>query len=197
MGKQKNSRIYIHPTATVEEPCNIGEGTKIWHYSHIMKGARIGKNCQIGQNVFVGSTAEIGNGVKIQNNVSVYDRVKLEDNVFCGPSMIFTNVINPRSHISRKHEFKETLVKKGATLGANSTIICGITVGEYAFVGAGAVVTKDIPPFGLAYGNPARLKGWMCQCGVKLDIKGKRGICNACGEKYSKDKTGVKRADKI
>ncbi len=195
--KQQGLSPYIHETAVVEEPCSIGEGTKIWHYSHISKGAKIGKNCQLGQNVFVGSKAEIGNGVKIQNNVSVYDCVKLEDDVFCGPSMIFTNVINPRSHISRKHEFKDTLVKKGATLGANSTIICGITVGEYAFVGAGAVVTKDVPPFGLVYGNPARLKGWMCQCGVKLDMKGKRGICKACRKEYSKDKTGLKTTDKI
>jgi len=190
--KQQNQSPYIHETAVVEDPCSIGEGTKIWHYSHISKGAKIGKNCQLGQNVFVGSKAEIGNGVKIQNNVSVYDCVKLEDDVFCGPSMIFTNVINPRSHIPRKHEFKETLVKKGATLGANSTIICGITIGEYAFVGAGAVVTKNVPPFGLVYGNPARLKGWMCQCGVKLDMKKGKAACKSCGTKYSKSKSGIK-----
>ena len=179
------NNIYIHPTATVEEPCEIGKGTKIWHYSHIMKGAKIGKNCQFGQNVFIDSMAEIGNGVKIQNNVSVYSCVKIEDDVFCGPSMVFTNVINPRSPISRKSEFKETLVKKGATLGANSTILCGITIGEYAFIGAGAVVTKDVPPYALVYGNPARLKGWVCECGVKLQIKDKSAICNACDWNFS------------
>jgi len=183
------NNIYIHPTATVEEPCEIGKGTKIWHYSHIMKGAKIGKNCQFGQNVFIDSMAEIGNGVKIQNNVSVYNCVKLEDDVFCGPSMVFTNVINPRSHIPRKNEFKETLVKKGATLGANSTILCGITIGEYAFIGAGAVVTKDVPPYALVYGNPARLKGWVCECGVKLQIKDKSATCNACRKKYFNDKS--------
>lgn len=188
----RRKNVSIHSSATVENPCYIGNKTKIWHYSHVMKGARIGQNCQIGQNVFVGSKAEIGNGVKIQNNVSVYDGVKLEDNVFCGPSMVFTNVINPRSHVSRTGEFKKTLVKKGATLGANSTILCGIIIGEYAFVGAGAVVTKDVPTYALAYGNPARLKGWICQCGVKLKIKGQHSICKACGKKYFKDKSGLR-----
>lgn len=187
------NNVYIHPTAVVEEPYEIGDGTKIWYFSHIMKGAKVGKNCQLGQNVFVGSRVEIGDGVKIQNNVSVYDCVKLEDDVFCGPSMVFTNVINPRSPIPRKNEFKKTLVKKGATLGANSTILCGITIGEYAFIGAGAVVTKDVPPYALVYGNPAKLKGWMCQCGVKLKIENQRGYCNACGEKYFKDESGLKR----
>ena len=187
------NNIYIHPTATVEEPCEIGKGTKIWHYSHIMKGAKIGKNCQFGQNVFIDSMAEIGNGVKIQNNVSVYNCVKLEDDVFCGPSMVFTNVINPRSHIPRKNEFKETLVKKGATLGANSTILCGITIGEYAFIGAGAVVTKDVPPYALVYGNPARLKGWVCECGVKLQIENQIGICKACGKRHIKAEWGLRK----
>ena len=191
--KHENPNHYIHETAIVEAPCNIGEGTKIWHYSHISKGAKIGKNCHLGQNVFVGSKADIGNGVKIQNNVSVYDCVKLEDDVFCGPSMIFTNVINPRSHISRKHEFKKTLVKKGATLGANSTIICGITIGEYAFIGAGAVVTKDVPLFGLVYGNPARLKGWMCQCGIKLNFKDDKAECQACKARYMLKNNLVRR----
>lgn len=179
-----DKNTYIHPTATVEEPCEIGEETKIWHYSHVMKGAKIGENCQLGQNVFVGSRAKIGNGVKIQNNVSIYDCVKLEDGVFCGPSMVFTNVINPRSHIPRKNEFKETLVKKGVTLGANSTILCGITIGEYAFIGAGAVVTKDIPAYALVYGNPARLKGWICQCGVKLGFKNNKAKCSICKKEY-------------
>lgn len=187
------SEVYIHPSSVIDQPCDIGRGTKIWHYSHISKGAKIGDNCQLGQNVFVGSKAEIGNGVKIQNNVSVYDCVKLEDDVFCGPSMIFTNVINPRSQIPRKDEFKETRVKKGATLGANSTILCGITVGEYAFIGAGAVVTKDVPAYALVYGNPARFKGWMCQCGVKLALKGRQATCKACGKRYLKEKSGLIR----
>jgi UDP-2-acetamido-3-amino-2,3-dideoxy-glucuronate N-acetyltransferase len=189
--EQGNSNVYIHPTAVVDRPCDIGEGTKIWHYTHISRGAKIGNNCHLGQNVFVGSKAEIGNGVKIQNNVSVYDCVKLEDYVFCGPSMVFTNVINPRSHISRKNEFKKTLIRKGATLGANSTILCGITIGEYAFIGAGAVVTKDVAPYALVYGNPARLEGWMCQCGVKLEIKGQRGICKSCGKRYQRNKLSL------
>lgn len=195
--------IGIHHSAIVETPYCIGKGTKIWHYSHVMNGARIGKNCRVGQNVFIGSGAEIGNGVKIQNNVSVYDGVKLEDNVFCGPSTVFTNVINPRSYISRSNEFKQTLVKSGATLGANSTILCGITIGEYAFIGAGAVVTKDVPAYALIYGNPASLKGWMCQCGIKLkhgyhkDKNKQYFICNSCGKKYFTHKSGLKIARTI
>lgn len=186
--KTKNDNfedIYIHPTATVEKPYKIGEGTKIWHYSHVMSGAEIGRNCHLGQNVFVGRTAKIGSGVKIQNNVSVYESVEIGDDVFCGPSMVFTNVINPRSSISRKNEFKTTKVKRGATIGANATILCGITIGEYAFIGAGAVVTKDIPNHALVYGNPARIKGWMCECGVKLDVEAQSGKCAACGKKIS------------
>lgn len=192
--------ISIHPTAIVEAPCSIGKGTKIWHYSHVMNGARIGMNCRIGQNVFISSKAEIGNGVKIQNNVSVYDGVKLEDNVFCGPSIVFTNVINPRSHISRTNEFKQTLVKNGATLGANSTILCGITIGEYAFIGAGAVVTKDVSAYALVYGNPAIMKGWMCRCGLKLnrgypkDKNKQHFVCSSCAEKYFTCKSGLKIA---
>jgi len=180
---KKDEEIFVHPSAVVDKPCEIGAGTKIWHYSHVMKGAKIGSNCQLGQNVYVSSTAIIGNNVKIQNNVSVYDCVKLEDYVFCGPSMVFTNVFNPRSHISRKHEYMHTLVKKGATIGANATIVCGVTVGEHAFIGAGAVVTKDVPDNALVYGNPARIQGWMCDCGVKLDVSGKTGVCGACGKK--------------
>ena len=182
IGKSKEAEMsfYAHPTATIDENSKIGEGTKIWHYSHIMKGAKVGKDCQIGQNVLVSAEAEVGNGVKIQNNVSVYDRVKLEDNVFCGPSCVFTNVINPRSHIPRRKEFKETLVKKGATIGANATIICGVTIGEYAFIGAGAVVTKDVPAYALCYGNPADVKGWVCECGIKLEVRDKKGTCPSC-----------------
>ncbi|MCQ9207275.1 MAG: acetyltransferase [Omnitrophica bacterium] len=185
MGKVSVQKgYYVHPSATIGRPCQIGKGTKVWHYCHIMKGAKVGKNCQIGQNVFISANARVGNDVKIQNNVSVYDRVRLEDNVFCGPSVVFTNVINPRSRISRKNEFKGTVVKKGATLGANATIICGITINKYAFVGAGAVVTKNVPPHALVYGNPAGIKGWMCECGVKLDMKGRKTRCSSCGKAF-------------
>mgnify|MGYP001569826965 FL=1 len=190
------SDVGIHPTAIVEIPCSIGKGTKVWHYSHVMNGARIGKNCRIGQNVFIASKAEVGNGVKIQNNVSVYDGVKLEDNVFCGPSVVFTNVINPRSHIPRAGEFKKTLIKKGATLGANSTILCGITIGEYAFIGAGAVVTRDVPAFALAYGNSARVKGWLCACAEKLNFKNGRARCNSCSKLYKLQNNAVKCMDR-
>ncbi|MDD5431453.1 MAG: Gfo/Idh/MocA family oxidoreductase [Candidatus Omnitrophica bacterium] len=175
---------YFHPSADVELGCHIGEGTRIWHYSHIMKNAKIGKNCRIGQNVFIGSNVSIGNSVKIQNNVSVYDCITFEDGVFCGPSVVFTNVINPRSFIERKNEYLRTLVKRGATIGANSTIICGNTIGEYAFIGAGAVVTKDVLPYSLVYGNPAIQKGWVCSCGVKLGLKSKKAVCRSCNKKY-------------
>lgn len=187
---QEGKSFYAHPSCTIDEPCEIGDGTKIWHYSHIMKGAKIGRDCIIGQNVLVGSGVVIGDLVKIQNNVSVYAGVTLEDSVFCGPSVVFTNVMNPRSHISRKHEFQKTLVKKGATIGANATILCGLTIGRYAFVGAGAVVTKDVPDHALVYGNPATIQGWICACGVKL--KRKSGyFCPACGEKYRKGLKGM------
>ncbi len=180
--------FWAHETACVDDPGSIGEGTKIWHFSHILKGAVVGKNCNIGQNVFIGSAAVVGHGVKIQNNVSVYDQVTLEDGVFCGPSMVFTNVFNPRSHISRKLEFRPTLVRQGATIGANATILCGLTIGRFSFIGAGAVVTKDVPDYALVYGNPARQQGWMCACGVALTMKGRkgaeRGQCAACGKKY-------------
>ncbi len=155
------SDFFIHESSYADEGCNVGKGTKIWHFSHIMSGALIGENCSIGQNVNISSRAVIGNNVKIQNNVSVYDNVIIEDDVFCGPSCVFTNVINPRSFIERKHEYLTTVVKQGATIGANATIVCGITIGEYAFVGAGAVVTKDVPPYALVYGNPARVNGYV------------------------------------
>jgi len=187
---------YAHPTSTVAHPSQIGKGTKIWHYSHVMEGARIGKSCTIGQNVFVGAKAEIGNNVKVQNNISIYDRVKLEDDVFCGPSVVFTNVMNPRSHVSRKNEFKETVVKKGATLGANSTIVCGNNIGEYAFVGAGTIVTKDIPAYALIYGNPAKMQGWMCMCGTKLELKKDAAQCNRCGSRYRKNGDCIKSMGK-
>jgi UDP-2-acetamido-3-amino-2,3-dideoxy-glucuronate N-acetyltransferase len=149
-----------------------------------MSGAIIGKNCSLGQNVNVGSKAVIGNNVKIQNNVSVYDNVTLEDDVFCGPSMVFTNVVNPRSHISRKDEYRDTVVKRGATIGANATVVCGHTIGKYAFIGAGAVVTRDVPDYALIYGNPARQYGWVCRCGVKLTLRGAEATCQACGDQY-------------
>ena len=172
-----------HETAIVDAGARIGDGTRIWHWTHISAGARIGANCSFGQNVFVANDVVVGDGVKVQNNVSIYDAVTLEDGVFCGPSVVFTNVINPRSHVPRKSEYLRTLVRKGATLGANATIVCGHTIGEYAFVGAGAVVTRDISPYALMLGNPARRSGWMCACGVRLKGLG-RVSCAACGRRY-------------
>lgn len=161
---------FKHESSYVDEGAQIGEGTKIWHFSHVMSGAIIGAKCSIGQNVNVGSRAVIGNGVKIQNNVSVYDDVIIEDDVFCGPSCVFTNVINPRAFVERKHEYEKTVVKKGASIGANATIVCGVTIGEYALVGAGAVVTKDVPPFSLVYGTPARVMGRVDREGNKVSL---------------------------
>ena len=184
----------------MDEPCEIGEGTKVWHFSHILENCKIGKNCVIGQNVSIGPNVSIGNNAKIQNNVSIYEGVTLEDDVFCGPSMVFTNVINPRSHWPRKNEFKNTLVKKGATLGANSTILCGITIGQYAFVGAGSFANKDIPDYAIVYGAPARIQGWVCYCGVKLslnnsDDSNEVAECANCGRKYKKE--GMKVSEVI
>ena len=150
---------FKHESSYVDEGAEIGEGTKIWHFCHVMSGAKIGEKCSLGQNVNVGGKAVIGNGVKIQNNVSIYDSVEIEDDVFCGPSMVFTNVINPRAFVERKNEYKKTLLKKGCSIGANATVVCGVTIGEYALVGAGSVVTKDVPPYSLVYGNPARVHG--------------------------------------
>jgi UDP-2-acetamido-3-amino-2,3-dideoxy-glucuronate N-acetyltransferase len=183
--------FYIHPSSFVDEGAHIGAGTKIWHFCHIMPGATIGEECNIGQNVFIGSDVEIGNNVKIQNNVSVYTGVILEDDVFLGPSMVFTNVINPRSRVNRRDEFVVTHVKRGVTIGANATIVCGTTLGEYSFIGAGAVVTKDIPAYALVYGNPAQAQAWICQCGIKLPFDEKhpdeRVICAECGLQFLKD----------
>ena len=177
---------FIHPSSYVDESASVGAGTKIWHFCHVMEGASIGRGCILGQNTFVGRGVQIGHGVKIQNNVSVYEGVTLGDDVFCGPSVVFTNVKNPRSAVERKAEFRSTLVKRGVSLGANSTILCGITIGEYAFVGAGAVVTKDVPDHSLVVGAPARHVGWMCRCGPKL-LKTQLGLfeCPECGEGYS------------
>jgi UDP-2-acetamido-3-amino-2,3-dideoxy-glucuronate N-acetyltransferase len=175
---------FVHESSYVDEPCVIGEGTKIWHFSHVMKNSRIGRNCNIGQNVVISPDVVLGDNCKIQNNVSLYTGVILEDHVFCGPSMVFTNVVNPRSEVVRKDEYKRTLVRRGASLGANSTIVCGVTIGQYAFVGAGAVVTKDVPDFALVVGNPARRTAWMCRCGIKLVVDDGRASCAACGTSY-------------
>lgn len=177
--------MYIHPSAFADEGCQIGEGTKVWHFCHIMPKAVIGKNCTLGQNVFVANHVVIGNNVKIQNNVSLYEGVICEDDVFLGPSMVLTNVLNPRSGVERKTEYKTTLIKKGASIGANATIICGITLGEYCFIGAGAVVTRDVPAYALMTGVPARQTGWMSRYGLKLSFdKGGNAVCPATGEKY-------------
>lgn len=178
----KDLNHMVHPTATVDDSSNIGAGTKVWHYSHVSSGCEIGENCNIGQNVFIAPKVKVGNNAKIQNNVSLYEGVELGDDVFCGPSMVFTNVLNPRSHVSRKHEYRKTRVGKGVTFGANSTIVCGHDVGDYAFVGAGAVVTKTVSDYALVVGNPAKRIGWMCQCGAKLpeDLN-----CTECDLKYA------------
>ena len=175
---------FVHESSYVDDGAIVGKGTKVWHFSHVMPGAVIGERCSLGQNVNVGGKAVLGNNVKVQNNVSIYDRVIIEDDTFCGPSMVFTNVFNPRSHISRKDEYMETVIRRGATIGANATIICGNTVGRYALIGSGAVITKDVPDFALVYGNPARQQGWVCQCGVKLQLDGETAECKACGDKY-------------
>jgi UDP-2-acetamido-3-amino-2,3-dideoxy-glucuronate N-acetyltransferase len=195
---------FIHESAFVDEGAIIGVGTKIWHFCHVMGGAEIGGNCVLGQNVFVGGRAKIGNNVRIQNNVSVYDMVTIEDNVFCGPSMVFTNVINPRAEIRRNiDEYRPTLVKEGATIGANATVVCGHVIGRYAFVGAGAVVTKDVPDYALVYGNATRIAGWICECGEKLNFGNHNphegdGIaeCANCGKRYEKHGLTVEKRDR-
>lgn len=174
----------VHETAIVDTGARIGEGTRVWHWVHVSAGAAIGENCSLGQNVYVGNDVRIGNNVKIQNNVSIYDAVTLEDDVFCGPSMVFTNVYNPRSAVTRKTEYRPTLVRQGATLGANSTIVCGVTVGRHAFVGAGAVVNRDVPDFALMLGVPARHAGWMSRHGERLTFADGHATCPATGEKY-------------
>ena len=175
---------FVHESSYVDDGAVIGAGTKIWHFSHVMSGAVIGARCNLGQNVVVMPGTRIGDNVKIQNNVSIYEGVELENDVFCGPSCVFTNVLNPRSHVSRKHEYRRTLVKRGGSIGANATIVCGVTLGEYAFIGAGAVVTADVPPYGLMVGVPARRVGWMCQCGERLHVAAGRGACATCGAGY-------------
>lgn len=181
---------FVHPSSLVDDGATIGDGSRIWHFCHVMGGARIGRDCVVGQNVFIGPAVVIGDRVKIQNNVSLYTGVTLEDDVFVGPSAVFTNVRTPRSCVSRRHAFETTRIGRGATIGANATVVCGVTVGEYAFVGAGAVVTRDVPPYGLVYGNPARLRGWMCRCGTRLACTRGRAIrCAACGSLYRRTGT--------
>ena len=181
---------FVHESAYVDEGATIGKGTKVWHFCHVMPGAVIGERSSLGQNVVVMPGTRIGDNVKIQNNVSVYEGVELEDDVFCGPSMVFTNVTNPRSHVSRKSEYKRTLVRRGSSIGANATIVCGVTLGEYSFVGAGAVVTTDVQPYAMMVGVPARRRGWMCQCGERLPDSGV-GTCAACGTSYEKSGSGI------
>jgi UDP-2-acetamido-3-amino-2,3-dideoxy-glucuronate N-acetyltransferase len=176
---------FVHPTAIVDAGAILGQRCKVWHFTHICAGARVGDDCSFGQNVYVSNDVSIGRNVRIQNNVSVYDGVTLEDDVFCGPSMVFTNVYNPRASISRKHEYRKTTIRRGATLGANCTIICGVEIGEHAFVAAGAVVNKDAPAFALMAGVPATRRGWMCKCGVQLPKVTGVVRCQACSEKYS------------
>ncbi len=175
---------FVHESSYVDDGARVGKGTKIWHFCHVMPGAEIGERCSLGQNVVVMPGTRIGNNVKIQNNVSIYEGVTLEDDVFCGPSCVFTNVLTPRSHVSRKSEYQQTLVRRGAAIGANATVVCGVTIGEYAFIGAGAVVTSDVPGYGLMVGVPARRVGWMCQCGERLHLNADRAACDRCGSHY-------------
>ena len=186
--------FFAHPTAIIDEGCQIGNGSKIWHFSHIMSGCVIGIDCNIGQNVVVSPKVVLGNNVRVQNNVSIYEGVICEDDVFLGPSMVFTNVINPRSAVSRKHEYMQTLVKKGASIGANATIVCGNEIGEYAFIGAGAVVTKPVLAYALVVGNPAKQKGWMSEYGHKLQFdKDNKAVCPESGQEYLLYNNSVKR----
>ena len=183
--------VFIHETAVVDQPCQIGSGTMVWHFCHLMPGCKIGQGCSLGQNVFVASGVTLGNNVKIQNNVSIYEGVEIEDDVFLGPSMVFTNIYNPRAEIRKMDQVRTTRVKHGATLGANSTIVCGTTIGRYAFVGAGAVVNKNIQDHALVVGNPAKQIGWVCECGERLsdDLE-----CMACERRYEKSENGLKKA---
>lgn len=186
----EEKKHFVHKSSYVDNPCEIGEGTKIWHFCHIMQNCKIGKKCNIGQNVVISPGVVLGNNVKIQNNVSIYTGVECEDDVFLGPSCVFTNVINPRSHISRKDEYRRTLLKKGASIGANATIICGHDIGKYAFVGAGSVVTKSVPDYALVAGNPAKLLYYVCQCGTKIEFIDNQAKCHACGMEYLKEESG-------
>jgi UDP-2-acetamido-3-amino-2,3-dideoxy-glucuronate N-acetyltransferase len=183
-GERVPQNYFAHESSYIDDGASIGAGTKIWHFCHVMPGAVIGDACNLGQNVVVMAGARLGKNVKVQNNVSIYEGVVLEDDVFCGPSCVFTNVVNPRSHVSRKSEYRPTLVRRGTSIGANATILCGITLGEYSFIGAGAVVRSDVPAFALMVGVPARRVGWMCRCGVRLQLRDGRATCAACGTAY-------------
>ncbi|OOM79778.1 UDP-2-acetamido-3-amino-2,3-dideoxy-D-glucuronate N-acetyltransferase [Clostridium puniceum] len=187
-----DNNYFVHESSYVDDNVKIGDGTKIWHFSHVMSNCEIGEKCNIGQNVVVSPGVKLGKGVKIQNNVSVYTGVICEDDVFLGPSCVFTNVVNPRSFIERKSEYKETIIGKGASIGANATIVCGHNIGKYALVGAGAVVTKHIPDYALVVGNPASILGYVCKCGEKLRFKEDYATCEVCGEKYEKENGNVK-----
>ena len=186
---------FVHESSYVDDGAVIGTGTRIWHFCHVMPGAVIGERCNLGQNVVIMPGTRVGNNVKIQNNVSIYEGVVLEDDVFCGPSCVFTNVTNPRSHVNRKAEYRPTLVRRGATIGANATVVCGHTIGAYAFVGAGAVVTGDVPDHALMVGVPARRAGWMCQCGVRLPQAGVEWHCPSCGTRYREDGGVLRQVD--
>lgn len=190
------SEYFVHESSYVDEGAVIGRGTRIWHFCHVMPGAVIGERCNLGQNVVVMPGTRIGNNVKIQNNVSIYEGVVLEDDVFCGPSCVFTNVVNPRSHVSRKEEYRQTLVGRGASIGANATVVCGHTLGAYCFIGAGAVVTGDVPAYALMVGVPARRVGWMCQCGVRLAGTGSAISCPACGARYRESEGRLEPVDR-
>ncbi|MGB7211413.1 MAG: acyltransferase [Gemmatimonadales bacterium] len=176
---------FVHESSYVDDGAVVGKGSKIWHFCHVMAGAVIGERCSLGQNVVVMPGTRLGNNVKVQNNVSIYEGVILEDDTFCGPSCVFTNVMNPRSHVSRKDQYRTTLVKRGSSIGANATIICGVTLGEYCFIGAGAVIHRDVPAYALMVGVPARRAGWMCQCGERLTLDDGRAACAACGARYA------------
>ena len=182
-----DKNYFVQDTAIIDEGAEIGEGTRVWHWCHIMKDVKIGKNCNVGENAFIESGVTLGNNVKVKNNVAIYTGVVCEDDVFLGPNCVFTNVANPRSFINRKNEFKKTVIHKGASIGANATIVCGHDIGEYAFVGAGSVVTKDVPNYHMVIGNPAKLYAYVCKCGCKLDINLR---CDACGAQYKGDKEG-------
>lgn len=190
-----DGEVFIHPKAIVDEGAEIGVGSQVWAGAHVMSGARVGRGCNIGENCFLEGGVTVGDGVTVKNNVALYSGAEIGDEVFLGPSCVFTNVVNPRAFISRKSEFKKTVVKKGASIGANATIICGHTVGRYAFVGAGSVVTKDVPDYACVYGCPAVIRGWVCRCGIKLSFQDGEAVCPECGERYCFEAGGVHRLE--